>query len=70
MKYIITWVAKGNEGSHNCHIIVSEFSLQGRLNSIANNDGGLGGAWGNSDIKCYELGKEVKIEISTTAKIV
>ncbi len=70
MNYIILWQCQGNDGTEQHHTVVSEGNLQGRLNSIANNDGKLGGAWGNTNIECYELGNKVKIEISTVANIV
>ena len=69
MNYIILWKSQTNDGECGSHMIVSEHSLQGRLNEVANNFGGLGGAWGNTDIRCFELGKELKLEVEQTVHI-
>lgn len=31
MRYIIVWLTRGNEGTENNHLIVSDTTLEGRL---------------------------------------
>ncbi len=62
MNYIILWSSRGNEGAESHYAIASEGTLQDKLNSVAN-------YWGNSDLRCFELGAEVKFTQETICKI-
>jgi hypothetical protein len=63
--YIILWLSDGDEGREAHNSIVSESDLQNELNEIANKTGALG----NHHITCYELGKELDLELVTSVHI-
>jgi hypothetical protein len=64
-KYLITWIAQGNEGPESHHLIADEYSVIDKINELAKRKG----AWGNTDFHCYELGKEISVELATIVKI-
>jgi hypothetical protein len=64
MKYIILWQTNGNDGHEARHTIVSEESLNDRLNEIGSRKGALG----NFNIRCFELGNEIEVESYTVTR--
>ncbi len=57
-KYIITYNRSTNEGTEGVYCLCDDSSVERYLADIVSKTGG----WGNTNITCYELGKEVEWE--------